>query len=64
LDKGSKQTDWISLGEFNSTISSKDLLDNSGYSIKFKITSNQENTLSVFNGFILQGRESLTAVRK
>ena len=64
LDKGSKQTDWISLGEFNSTISSKDLLDNSGYRIKFKITSNQENTLSVFNGFILQGRESLTAVRK
>lgn len=58
LDKGDYQTDWVSLGDFKGiqTIKPK---DNVGYRISFKITSNESNTLNMFNGLIIKGRETL-----
>lgn len=61
LDKGDHQTDWVSLGDFKG-ISSVKPKDNTGYRVSFKITSNQANVLSKFNGLIIKGREAINKI--
>jgi len=61
IDRGSYITDWISLGDFKTTITERKLKEdfNTGYRIAFKITSNDANVLGILNGIILKERETL-----
>ncbi len=64
LDKGTHITDWIPLGNFNGTNTRVPFPQDDGYRIKFKITSNEVNTLSVFNGIIIEDTEATTKDRR
>ena len=61
IDRGTHITDWISLGDFRTTITERKLKEdfNTGYRISFKITSNDANVLGALNGIILKERETL-----
>lgn len=53
-DKGNSYTDWISLGNFTTSNERKKLNDQEGFRISLKITSNQADILSEFNGFVVE----------
>ena len=61
LDRGTHITDWISLGDFKTTITERKLKEdfNTGYRIAFRITSKDANLISTLNGIILKERETL-----
>ena len=61
LDKGTHITDWISLGDFKTTITERKLKEkeNIGYRIAFKITSNTADIITIFNAIILKERETI-----
>ena len=57
LDKGKTITDWISLGNFNKTISDSSRFKtkfNEGYRISFKVTGNTRDVVSKFNGLVVK----------
>lgn len=61
LDRGEHGgfTDWISLGDFKTSITTRKLKHNmrQGYRIAFKVTTSERDTINIFNGIILKGRE-------
>ena len=59
IDKGDKITDWIPLGNFHNRNKRVSLKDKEGYGIAFKITGNSKDTLSTFNGIIVESIETL-----
>ena len=67
LDKGSYLTDWISLGDYKGTnirkkISNEgsQILEDEGYRIAFRITSNSRSTITILNELIIEDSETLT----
>lgn len=61
LDRGTHITDWTSLGDFKTTISTIKLRENlnTGYRIAFRITSAERDIITIFNGIILKERETI-----
>lgn len=71
LDQGDKKTDWVSLGNFQSGISTKKLrIDNligynlnEGYRIKLKATSNSLEIIDTLNAIIIRGIETMDKIQ-
>lgn len=66
IDRGQYITDWISLGEarfpnqrFKIPEKVDHRIDNQGYRIAFRFSSNQAPLLTEFNGFILEDNEAI-----
>ena len=63
IDRGEHggMTDWISLGDFKTSITTRKLKHNlnQGYRIAFRITTSERDTINIFNGIIMKGRETI-----